>query len=323
MPVDYKETRQEYLARIASWYYDQNKNQQEIADQIGVTRSAISRLLAEARTKGIIEIVVHYPWRTSSELEAALVSTFKLKAACVLVRENKTYAEMLTGLGVLAAHYATPFFHDKMVIGVSWGSALHQMILAIKPMALPGAQVIQLVGGTGAERSSIDGPLLAPLLANNLGCSCRYLYAPLITETEAGREALLQDRSIRETLEKAENSDLAAVGIGTMVHEYYNPMRLGYVNAAEFEEVRSAGVVGVICGHHFDIHGNVLDIDVNRRVVGVDPRALGKVPVVMGVAGDIVKAEAIFGALNGGYVNVLVTDDTAAQKVLQLEAEAG
>ncbi len=43
-----KEDRLELLARVASLYYDQNKRQDEIADEINMTRSAVSRLLTKA-----------------------------------------------------------------------------------------------------------------------------------------------------------------------------------------------------------------------------------------------------------------------------------
>jgi deoxyribonucleoside regulator len=44
---------------------------------------------------------------------------------------------------------------------------------------------------------------------------------------------------------------------------------------------------------------------------------------VIGVAGGEAKAEAILGALRGGHVNVLVTDDAAARKLLALDRAAG
>ncbi len=61
------QSRLELLARVASLYYDKKKTQQEIADEIGLTRSAISRVLSEAENRGIVEHIVHYPWRTSSD----------------------------------------------------------------------------------------------------------------------------------------------------------------------------------------------------------------------------------------------------------------
>ena len=79
------ESREIYLAQVASFYYDQGKSQAEIANEFGISRSAVSRLLTEAREKGIVEITVHYPWRTSPELEEALVSTFGLNLILVLL----------------------------------------------------------------------------------------------------------------------------------------------------------------------------------------------------------------------------------------------
>jgi DNA-binding transcriptional regulator LsrR (DeoR family) len=310
------EGRREYLAQVACEYYDQNKTQQEIADRIGVTRSAISRLLTEARAKGIVEIVVHYPWRTSPELEAALVGQFGLKAARVLVRENKTYEETLKGLGVLTAQYFDAVVQEDSVIGITWGTNLYQVVQAIRPRSLAEAEVIQLIGGTGAERGSAIGPLLAPMLANSLGCTCRYLHAPLIAESEASRDALMQERSIRETLERGRQADIALVGIGSTRPELYNPYRMGYVSEAELDQIRAAGAIGDVCVQPYGLDGHILDVGVSRRVVGITSEWLAQIETVIGVAGDVRKAEAIYGALMGKYVNVLVTDDQTVLKVL-------
>jgi DNA-binding transcriptional regulator LsrR (DeoR family) len=312
------DARATYLAEIASLYYDHDNSQEEIAQQFGISRSAVSRLLTEARDKGIVEIIVHYPWRTSPELEQALVSTFKLKAANVLVVANKRYEEMLQGLGVLAARYLDRIIDDGVSIGISWGTALYEMIRALRPRYLHNVQVVQLIGATGSENVPTDGPALAQLLTGQLAGSCYYLYAPLVVENEAVREVLLQDRNIRETLARAEQADIALVGIGTTRSDLSSLVRAGYVSEAEEERIRAAGAVGDICGQHFSLTGEWLDIDINRRIVGISLDALCKTDTVIGVAGGSRKGAAILGALRGGYVNVLITDDQAAQKVLAL-----
>jgi DNA-binding transcriptional regulator LsrR (DeoR family) len=306
------------LARVASLYYDHDKSQQDIADEVGVSRSAISRFLTEARERGIVEIVVHYPWRTCPELEQKLISTFNLKAARVLARENKSYEEMLQGLGILAARYLDHILHDGMIIGISWGSALYQMIRALPMRDLPGVEAVQLIGATDSESLPSDGPILAQLLSNRLGGLCRYLHAPLVVENEAGREVLLQDRNIRETLARAEQADVALVGIGSTNSEFYSILRAGYVDEAETQRIRAAGAVGDICAQHYSLTGQWLDIDINRRTIGIDLGTLSKIKTVIGVAGSSRKGAAIFGALRGGYLDVLITDDQAAQKVLAL-----
>ncbi len=311
--------RDEILARVASLYYDQQKTQQEIAGMIGVTRSAISRFLAEARDKGIVEITVHYPYRTIPDLEEALVRVFGIRSAHVLLRGEKSAEEILQGLGVLAADYFAKIVKPNSIIGVSWGTNLYHLISAIKPMMLPDAEVVQLVGGTGAEKGSAIGPLLAPMLAEKLKCACRFLNAPLITKSPEMCTALMKEPSIKQVLDRAKNVDIALVGIGAVHLDIYNPYRLGYVTKEEVEQMTSCGVVGDVCVIHYSLDGSITCNDINERVVGVQFEDLIKIPTVIGVAGDKRKAEAIYGALRAGLINVLVTDETAARCVLELE----
>ncbi len=65
----------------------------------------------------------------------------------------------------------------------------------------------------------------------------------------------------------------------------------------------------------------MLDIPIARRVVGIRPADLNKVPLTIAVAGGEVKAPAILGALRSGLVKALVTDDETARIVLKIDEE--
>lgn len=313
------QSRLELLARVASLYYDKKKTQQEIADEIGLTRSAISRVLSEAESRGIIEHIVHYPWRTSSELEEALSSRFKLKQVQVLIRQNKGYEEMLQGLGVLSANYFTSLLPDLKIVGITWGTGLYQMVRAFRPQNRPDMEVVQLIGGTGSERGSSIGPLLAPNLANCLGCTCRFLHAPLLMQNEVAKALLLQDRMLRETLDRAAMCDVALVGIGVISPELNNAFKLGYLTREELEQIRADGIVGDVAGLHYNMQGQIMTEHwLNQRIVAISPDALAKVKEVIAVAGGAEKGLSIFAALRGGLVHTLITDDQAAGRVLEL-----
>jgi deoxyribonucleoside regulator len=320
--ADYQD-RSELLARVASLYYDHNKNQREIASEIGVTRSAVSRLLTEARKRGIVEYIIHYPYRTSAELEKALIDTFNLKYVRVLIRQNRNLEEMVAALGILASQYFVSILPDLKIVGIGWGTGLYQMVRAVRPQPRPDMEVIQLLGGTGMERGSAIGPLLAPNLANTLGCTCRFLHAPLFMENQASRDMLLQERSIRETLKRAKKCDIAVLGLGAILPELYNPYKLGYITKTELNQMRANGIVGDVAGFHYNRRGEILiDHWINRRIVGIAPEALSKIKLVMAVAGGLRKGESIIGALRGNLINILITDDQAALRVLQLHQES-
>ena len=48
----------ELLTRVAYLYYERGLRQKEIADLLGFSRSKVSRLLAEARNCGVVEVRV-------------------------------------------------------------------------------------------------------------------------------------------------------------------------------------------------------------------------------------------------------------------------
>ena len=58
-----------------------------------------------------------------------------------------------------------------------------------------------------------------------------------------------------------------------------------------------------------------------QRVIAFDARALGRVPVAIGVASGATKVRAILGALRAGVVRTLVTDVATAEAVVALDAE--
>jgi deoxyribonucleoside regulator len=317
------ENRIELLAHVASLYYDQNKTQQEISEIVGITRSAISRLLNEAREKGVVEINVHYPWRTNPDLEKLLKAAFNLKEVRVLVRADKGYQEMIQGLGVLASQYFNSIVTPRSIVGISWGTNLYETIQAIKRVSLPEVEVVQLVGGTGTEKGSVIGPLLAPMLANRLNCKCRFINAPLVTKSAELRNAFISDPTIAEAIERANYADIALVGIGSLNLDIYNPFRLGYLTSDEVESMKDLGIVGDVCCQHFCIDGTIPEHEINDRMVGISAQTLKSIKTIIGVAGDICKAEAIYGALKGQMINVLITDETAAKRILSLCDEQG
>jgi DNA-binding transcriptional regulator LsrR (DeoR family) len=312
-----KSDREAFLSQVASLYYDKGITQQEISKRFSCSRSAISRFLTEARELGIVEIIVHYPWRTSSVLEKQLREAFSLTSTRVLISNDKSYSEILRGLGSLGADELEKLIDTESVIGMSWGTALHEVVASVHSHNMPGVEVVQMIGATGSVQSAtIDGPILAQRLAHRLGGTCRHLHAPLVVESEQVHAALLADRNIRETLNRVSEADIAMVGIGSTQDELYSILRAGYLTRQEAAEVRSQGAVGDICGQHFDIHGKVLPVDINNRVIGLGLDSLKTIPAVIAVAGGIGKATAILAALRGGYVNHLVTDEKAAEWIL-------
>jgi deoxyribonucleoside regulator len=179
--------------------------------------------------------------------------------------------------------------------------------------------VVQMMGGVGALNPQMDGAELARRLAEALGGQFHYLRAPFLVESPAVRKALLRELEIDAVIEMVRQAELALTGIGSVRPHISGLARAGYVSEEDLHAFMREGAVGDICGQYFTIQGEICGLDLHQRVITIDPPSLRDISCVMAIAAWREKAPAILGALRGGYVDILVTDDAAATEVLRLD----
>lgn len=321
MGVGMEDERLELLAQVAMWYYEERLDQAAIAERIGKSRSMVSRLLDQAREAGLVEVKVHYPLRTDPELEGHLCHEFGLRTAHVLAEPPEDYSTLLKRLGELAAKCVTQALHPGIIIGLSWGTAVHSVVRAMPTVPLSDAMVVQLIGAVGHGDPLVDGAELGRWLAQKLHASFRFLSAPLLVEDERVAQALRRERTIEETLALGAQAEVAIIGIGTPEPDHSSLLRAGYLTRAELQALVDLGVVGDVVAHQYDRDGCLLDISANRRAISLDADSLRRIPRVVAVSGGKAKVASIHAALLGRFCNCLVTDATAARGVLQMQAE--
>lgn len=320
-----RETRAAILAEVATLYWIDRLNQDQIARQTGRSVATISRLLSEAEAAGIVEVRVRYPTPVVPELQAELVRRFGLRLARVLGGPVAEPDRLLPQLGELAARYLTTVLGDDQVVSVGWGTSLYEVVQALRPAGYRGIHVAQALGSLGSKLPAIDNHLITRLLAERLGGTPHFLPAPMIVESELVRGALEQDPQVRETLALGRRADIALTGIGVAEPDLAGMFRAGYIDDDLLRSIQQAGAVGDILVGFFDRRGHRLDLEVSRRVVGLSIDDLRAIPNVVAVAGGVRKATAILGALRTGLLHVLVTDAATARRVLELadaESEA-
>ncbi len=308
----------ELLAQVARDYYEDGLTQDDIGKRINASRSTVSRLLQLAKDRGIVRIHIDYPWDRAHDLEQCLVERFHLREAQVLLSKGRDDETVRQGMGVLAARFIENVVQEGVILGVSYGRSLASTIAALSPSRRLEITVIPIIGALGADNPLIDGPELVRRFAQIYGGHYRYLPAPLLVEDVRTRNVLLQSVQIYETLALARRSNIVLMGIGALTPGHSSMIWAGYLNERELSWLRDQGAAGHMAAQFYDINGQFLELEVNQRSVGIGIKNLaGKDPVIA-VAGSEGKAEAILGALRGRYLNVLITDDAAARKVLAL-----
>ncbi len=310
------DSREDLLTRVASLYYEYDHSQQEIAEILQISRSNISRLLKEAKQRGLVEIRVHKRITTSPALERELQQRFGLQQAMVVDQRHLTGSEQLAAVGQLAAWYLEGILRPGDVLAISWGTGVAAVVNAINAHPLMGTEVVQMIGSVGSIASENDGPELARRLAQKLGGRYYYLHAPLFVDSQTVRDMLLNQPTIRDTLDRARSARVALVGIGPTAPNASSFLRARHLSEEQVAELRQQGAVGETSGKHFDIHGRA-EFDLNHRVIALRLDDLKRIPYVAAVACGLPKHRSILGAMRGGYIKALATDAMTAEAVLE------
>lgn len=317
--LDSSEERNARLAKMAYLYFIEKKNQYEVAEAMGMARPMVSRMLKEAEDAGIVQMRVSYPTR-SARLEREFRERFGLAEPMIYVVNEDDPAAAKAMIGRAAASYLSERVSTVKRIAISWGSTLFEMIKYLEKTEDLGIEVIQLIGATGLEHNPNDGPLIARCLAEKLSAKVFLLHAPLVVESEYVAASLMKDRVVRETLDRAAKADIAFVGVGSLERDRNSLFRAGYLSEDELSRIRDAGGVGDTCAQFFDARGRLLDIDVNRRIIGLPADDLAKVQRVIAVTLGAEKVPCVLGALRGGRIKGLITDHRTAEGVLELDS---
>lgn len=305
------------LVRAATLYYLEGKSQAEVAHEIGVSRSNVSRVLSAAREQGIVEIRIHDPFRRATEMEELLEERFGI-AEC-RVAAGTEGDDNLSRVGELGAGWVTENLPTSGRIALSWGSSVQAVVDGVVPDPTHSSlEILPLVGGLSIVDSARDGNILVRSLSMKLGAKHRRLHAPAVVRSRQTRNAILEEPSISSVLSAAADAEIAIVGIGSVeVGASSAILNSMHLSEEEQRQFRDSGAVGDCCTRYFDSNGQVAESPASGRVISIDLPSLKKIPTVVGVAAGADKAPGVHGALMGKIIDVLIVDTSLAQALLK------
>ncbi|ASK66081.1 transcriptional regulator [Brachybacterium avium] len=306
------------VVRAARLYYERGRSQTEVAQELALSRSNVSRILAQARERGIVEVTIHDPDgppQRDEALEAALRTAFTLREAHVVSAPRTTAMESVAraGAAVLSRRVAS-----VRSIGVSWGETVQSVVAQLETLRpRPTPAVLPLVGGHSALDQFDSGESVLRVLGSRLGATPRTLYAPAVLESSTAAATLRGESSIREVLAAAARVELALVGIGSLgVHSSPHVLELMGLDASERAAFAAQHPVGDVCGRFIDAHGIPLGAPTDQRVLAVTFSELLRIPEVVGVAAGAEKAPGVLGVLRSGAIDTVVLDVDLAREIL-------
>jgi len=306
------------INQVLTLYYVQELTQAEVGQRLGLSTTKVNRLLQQAREQGMVEITIRTPFQYLFDLEARLKASFDISDAVVIPQIAEQTNAMVHTLGRAGANYLLGRLQHGDVVAIGGGTAVHAVVQALETQRSYDVKVVPCMGAVQG-RVTTDVNYLATQLAARLGGEAYQLHAPAFVDTEKQREMLLSMGPIKGILDIARQATIALLGVGTVD---YQTSRLVQFTALSAEDMKwiaeSRGGVGEIAARIYDINGQPCAEEYANRTVGLSLQEVRNIPFVIGVAAAAVKTRPIYGALRGGYLDGLITDEPAARGVLEL-----
>lgn len=309
------------ITTILNLYYVEQLTQTEIAERLHLSVPKVNRLLLQARELGYIEFVIRTPLQHLFELENRLKTVFGLQEAIVIPSEGNSSTSVLNAVGNAAANYLLEHIHDGDVIAISPGTTVRAVIQALDAQRQYQVEIVPILGSIQGELES-DLNYLSIIMGDRLGAKSHKLHAPAFVESREQCEILRSIEPVKKILDIGRQANIALLGIGTLDPVTSRFIQFTALSAEEMREIiEGCGGVGEIGSFVYNIDGEPCGKEFAERVIGLNLDEIRRIPFRIGVAASAEKALPIYGALHGGYLHVLITDEAAAQGVLEIFAK--
>ena len=301
------------IGYVADRHYRGGRSRVELADELGISRFKVARMLDKALDLGIVRIEICLPDSIDTRLSNDLKRTFGLKRAIVVHAPSQEPVAVQDALGRVAAQLLPEIVKEGDLIGIASGRTLLASTKYLTP--LPHADLVSLCGisNPNAEYSS----QVVRLIADATGGEVTPIYAPFILPDPKTAAALREEPRIKAAFDLFDKVTLGLVVIGSWrpPDSQFHDLAASYGLAAD---LLSRGAVGEVCSTVLDREGHTVR-GLEDHTLSILDDQLRRIPEVVAVAGGWRKTDAVLAALRAGLVTSLVTDVELARRIISLE----
>jgi DNA-binding transcriptional regulator LsrR (DeoR family) len=299
-------------AAIARRFYLDGLSKIEIADEFGLSRFKVARILTDARDQGLVHVDIRLPGTIDAERSSQLGSALGLRRTIVIDTPPEPEASVRRHLAEISADLLTEIVADDDVLGLTWSRTIEETSLALTRLAR--CTVVQLAG-TLAHPDIDTSTVEVVRQAASVGGGRAYpIYAPLVVPDAATAAALRGEARITDAMSWFDELTKAVISIGAWAPHHSTVWEA--VSASEQEDCLASGACAEVSGRLIDAEGNAVRTELDDRVIAITLDQLRAVPEVIAIAAGAGRAAAAAAVARAGFVDTLVTDASLAQAVL-------
>ena len=301
----------------AAWlYYVEGLTQQATAKLLKINRVQVTRLLAEARKRGEVDIRINASISSIIEVERAVEHAFGI-AKVIIAPMASEELDPTKAIASIAGQFISNYVQSDMKIGVGWGRTLYSTLPHIRGSDLEKIRVISLLGGISQAKRFNPAEFAWQFteLFNGEG----YLVpAPALVDSAETKHALLEHCGINQIFELADDLDVAFLSAGG-IEGITTSYRLGHVSEAERQSLIAAGAVGDLLYNFISEDGDLVEHNVNTRVISIGIDRLKNAKDRILISGGKEKVKVLLGCLRLVKPTVFITDEITAKATLSLK----
>ena len=302
--------KQRRLAHVARRYYLEDQKQSDIARELGISRPMVSRLLAEARELGVVEIRIHDPeCREDSLLER--LRTAGMVQGGILVEDGAENDETNQRLSRGAVELLRQIGARRL--GVGWGYLIGQLVTWLEENPQPESTVTDicpLVGNASIPARNYQSNENVRLMAQQLGAAPHFLYLPALPDSLEEKRLLCSSEIYRQIHQQWQQIDTALVNIGDYPSspDFASLVRYGSL-------LQQQHACGRMLVYYFNETGTIIQSE-QDFAIQVPLETLMQCPNIIGVCSANTSAKALRGALRTGAFTHIVARAALVQTLL-------
>jgi deoxyribonucleoside regulator len=321
----------EFLRRVATYYYTEGKTQEAIAALLYCSRQTIGKALQKAEDRGIIHIAVEPEERTGSLSTLSRDLRFTLGLEDLLLVPGRDFItdpsgnvidDIMMDITAAAASYLDQILTDHDILAVTGGrNIMRNVVRCLKPSKiLSNLQVVPITGFVEPSLSGEDANIVASAIANVYEARYAWLPIPAIVETLEQQEQARALPLARDVFKLMKQATIIMMGIrGANID--HDVIKRRVLSQRQLEILQAYRPVADIEHWVFDAQGRCINEIAETPpyyLTGLEIPHLQKRIRQRQTKGILVAGAsklcipAVRAALNAGIVTILITDHVTA-----------
>lgn len=312
--------------KAAQMYYLENCSQDQIAAQLRISKSTVSRLLKRAREQGYIQFLIPDNYEGCLDAEESLHQRFNLMD--VIVVPERFASELSDGtsepmrhlVAMEGARYLQRILTPRDILGIGWGRTMGLLVNYLNPCQRTNIPFVTMHGSVKEVDPALDVEYLVRRITMAFGGRYLSLNKSALCASEAELAEVMREESVRKVFQMMDKITITISSLGSFYPTVTSPLAdTQYFSDKELNYFCDHDARCDLMLRFIDKDGKEIESSIQKRTLGVDLDTLRRIPCKIIVANGKDKAAAVLTALKARLISVLIIDEALAQELLNME----